>query len=134
MNKQFLLLVAVLVSLFVLSACGAGYSTEIKVSMADFSYTPKDLKIPAGKVITLTATNNGLVDHEFVIMKKGTAVTTPFNDDDEPNVYWEVEVKPGKTETVTFTAPADAGEYQVVCGTPAHFEAGMVAKMAVVTP
>jgi len=134
MKKLFFLLVLVLTCSLFLSACGPGYATDLKVSMADFSYTPKDLKIPAGKEITLTATNNGLVDHEFVIMKKGTIVTAPFNDDDEPNVFWEVEVKPGKTETVKFTAPADAGEYQVVCGTPAHFEAGMVAKLMVVTP
>ena len=133
MKKMFVLLVLALTCFLVLSACGSGSSTELKVSMADFSYTPKDLKIAAGKEITLTATNNGLVDHEFVIMKKGTAVTAPFDADDEPNVYWEVEVKPGKTETVKFTAP-EAGEYQVVCGTPNHFEAGMVAKMVVVNP
>ena len=134
MNKQFLLLVVVLISLLALSACGPGYSTEIKVSMADFSFSPKEMKIPAGKEITLIATNNGLVDHEFVIMKKATSVTVPFDDDDEPNVFWEVEVNPGKSKTVTFTAPADAGEYQVVCGTPAHLEAGMFAKLAVVNP
>jgi uncharacterized cupredoxin-like copper-binding protein len=134
MNKIILLLVVVLVSMLALSACGPGYSTELKVSMADFTYTPADLKIPAGKEITLTVTNDGKVDHEFVIMKKGTSVTAPFNDDDEPNVYWEVEVKPGKTDTVKFTAPSDAGEYEIVCGTPAHFEAGMVAKLAVVNP
>jgi len=134
MKKLILLLVIVLASSMLLSACGSGASTSLKVTMNDFSYTPMEMKIPAGKEITLTATNDGKVDHEFVIMKKGTAVTTPFNDDDEPNVYWEVEVKPGKTETVTFTSPADVGEYQVVCGTPAHFEAGMVAKLVVMNP
>lgn len=134
MKKLFLLFVMVFASSLLLSACGSANPTELKVNMNDFSYTPMEMKIPAGKEITLTATNDGKVDHEFVIMRKGTAVTVPFDADDEPNVFWEVEVKPGKTETVKFTAPADAGEYQVVCGTPAHFEAGMIAKLTVVTP
>lgn len=134
MKKLLLLFSLLFVSSLAISACGASSLTEIKVTMNDFSYTPMQLKIAAGKEITLTATNDGKIDHEFVIMKKGTSATIPFDADDEPNVFWEVEVKPGKTETVTFTAPADVGDYEVVCGTPAHLEAGMSAKLAVVAP
>lgn len=135
MKKITLLTVfAISIALLISSCGGPGYTTNLSVSMADFSYTPKELKIPAGKEITLTAKNDGKVQHEFVIMKKGTKVTTPFDDDDEPNVYWEIEVEPGQSKTETFTAPPDSGDYEIVCGTPGHFEAGMEASMAVVTP
>jgi uncharacterized cupredoxin-like copper-binding protein len=128
----FLAVFVICFALLLFSCSSQGYSTNLNISMADFSYTPKDLTIPAGKEITLSAKNDGKVKHEFVIMKKGTKVTAPFDDDDEPNVYWEVEVEPGESKTVTFTAPPDDGEYVVVCGTPGHFEAGMEAKLVVV--
>jgi uncharacterized cupredoxin-like copper-binding protein len=134
MKKITLLLVMVISFSFLLSACGPKYATDINIKMADFSYTPKELIIPAGKQITLTATNDGKIGHEFVIMRKGSAVTVPFDADDEPNVFWEVEVEAGKTKTVTFTAPDEPGDYEVVCGIPAHFEAGMSAKLTVVKP
>ena len=135
MKKLYVFSSLLIICSFVLSACGsAKYSTKLKVTLAEFSYTPKEFSIPAGKDITLAITNTGAIEHEFVIMKKGTAVTPPFDADDEPNVFWEVEVTPGKSESVTFTSPPDAGEYQVVCGTPGHFEAGMTGKLMVLAP
>jgi uncharacterized cupredoxin-like copper-binding protein len=56
-----------------------------------------------------------------------------FGPEDEENIYWEVEAEPGESKTVTFTAPADLGEYQVVCGTEGHFKAGMASKLTVVS-
>jgi uncharacterized cupredoxin-like copper-binding protein len=39
-------------------------------------------------------------------------------------VYWEDEVEPGDSKTLTFTAPA-AGTYQIICAIADHFDAGM---------
>jgi len=60
--------------------------------------------------------NNGAVHHEFVIMKYGTTVGESFGDEDEENIYWEHEVEPGQTMSVTFTAPTEPGAYQFACG------------------
>jgi len=119
-----------------LAACGGGKgpSTTINVTMTDFHYEPSEFTVPAGKEITLNATNNGAVAHEFVIMKYGTNIGEKFGDEDKGNIYWEVEVDPGKTVNVTFTAPSEPGEYQVVCGVEGHFEAGMVGKLIVAAP
>jgi len=117
---------------FVLSSCGGGgASTKIDVTFAEFSFTPNVFTIPAGQEITLHAINNGTVVHEFVIMKYGLNIGDDFGDEDEGNIYWEVEAEPGQEVTVTFTAPSDPGEYQVVCGTPGHFVAGMVGSLTV---
>ena len=82
----------------------------------------------------MTISNSGAVAHEYVIMKYGTTIGEDFGDEDEENIYWEVEVEPGDTQTVTFTAPSDIGEYQIVCGIEGHFMAGMEAKLFVVAP
>jgi uncharacterized cupredoxin-like copper-binding protein len=119
---------------YVLTACGTGgSSTDLKVELANFTFMPNHFIVPAGKEISLTLVNSGDVVHEFVIMKLDTTVGADFGPEDEPNIYWEIEVQPGSNVTATFTAPAP-GEYQVVCGISGHFMAGMVASMTVVAP
>jgi uncharacterized cupredoxin-like copper-binding protein len=133
MKKSLFVLLFVMV--FVLSACGGGgASNTIDVTFAEFTFTPDVFSIPAGQEITINAKNNGAVIHEFVIMKLGETVGDNFGDEDEGNIYWEVEVEPGKSATTTFTAPTEPGEYQLVCGTEGHFMAGMVGKLNVVAP
>ena len=131
MNKRFYSLV-LLSALFLASCGGAGRSTTIDVVFAEFTFTPNTFTIPAGQEITLNAQNNGAVLHEFVIMKLGETVGEDFGAEDEENIYWEVEVDPGQSSSVTFTAPTDPGEYQIVCGTEGHYVAGMIGTLTVV--
>ena len=134
-TKRFLLIGFLVCMLLALSACGGSKSTpstDLKVELSDFKFTPDTFTVPAGKEITLRVNNAGAVPHEFVIMKKGIEVSAPFNDDDEGNIYWEVELAIGESQTKTFTAPSEPGEYQVSCGTPGHHEAGMIGKLIVV--
>jgi uncharacterized cupredoxin-like copper-binding protein len=70
--------------------------------------------------------------HDFIIMNLGSEVGQDFGEEDQPNVYWMAELEPGRSNTYTFTAPNQPGEYQVVCGIPGHYLAGMVAKLIVV--
>jgi len=131
MNNK--LSVLFLVFAFALASCGgSGPSTTIDVAFAEFTFTPNTFTIPAGQEITLNVVNNGAVIHEFVIMKLGESVGEDFGDEDEGNIYWEVEAEPGEKKTVTFTAPDEAGEYQVVCGTEGHYVAGMIGTLTVV--
>ena len=128
------LFVVVLLSLsFVLSACGGGgASTTINVVFTDFHFVPDKFTIPAGQEITVNAKNDGAVVHNLVIMKLGETAGDTFDDEDQANVYWQVEVDPGGSKTETFTAPTEPGEYQLVCRTPGHLEAGMIGKLKVV--
>jgi uncharacterized cupredoxin-like copper-binding protein len=135
MKKSLFVVVLILVSSIALAACGGNAaSTTIKVNMAEFTFTPSEFTIPAGEQITITAVNDGAVEHEFVIMKFGTTVGEDFGDEDEANIYWEVEVDAGGSKTETFTAPSEPGEYQLVCGTEGHYVAGMIGKLTVVAP
>ncbi len=133
--KKFSVLMALVLGMsLILTACGGGPTTTPSVDMIDFAFEPTDITVPAGQEITMTLTNSGAVEHEFVIMKFGQTVGEDFGDEDEGNIYWEAEVEAGKTDTVTFTAPTEPGEYQVVCGIEGHFVAGMVGKLIVVAP
>ena len=133
MKKNYIILM--LITGLFLASCGGGSpaSTSINITMTDFQFTPNSFTVPAGKEITLTATNNGGVEHSFVIMKLGHDLTSGFTDADQPNVYWEETAIPiGQTATYTFTAPNEPGTYQIVCAVEGHFEAGMVASLTVV--
>lgn len=131
MKKHLTLVLFLSAVALILSACGAGPSTTINVTMTDFHFEPSEFTVPAGQEITLNATNNGAVEHEFVIFKLGTDAGEKFGDEDEENIYWEVEVMPGQSVTATFTAPSEPGEYYVTCGIEGHLEAGMIGKLIV---
>lgn len=132
--KKFSLLIAIILgSTLILTACGgSGPTTNLRVDMVEFMFNPADYTVPAGQEITLELSNNGAVEHELVIMEFGTEVGADFGDEDEANIYWEAELQPGASGTYTFIAPSGPGEYQVVCGTPGHYLAGMVGKLIVV--
>ena len=128
------LLMISLVFVFMLSGCGggAGASKTINVEFTEFHFTPDSFTVPAGEEITVNGNNNGAVVHNFVIMKLGTAVGEDFGPEDEPNIFWQMEIQPGSKATAMFTAPTTPGDYQVVCRTQGHYVAGMIAKLTVV--
>jgi uncharacterized cupredoxin-like copper-binding protein len=50
------------------------------------------------------------------------------------DIYFHAMLDSNHADTFTFRAPAEAGDYQIVCGIPGHFQAGMIAKLTVVAP
>lgn len=132
MKKSFMY-VAVLFSLLLVS-CGSagGASDSIDVTMTDFQFQPNQFTVPAGQEISFSSSNNGAVVHNFVIMKLGTSAGPMFDEEDIPNVYWQVELVPGASAETSFTAPTEPGEYQIVCKTEGHIASGMTGKLTVV--
>ena len=119
----------------VLASCGGGSSrptTKIDVTMTDFQFQPSTFTVPAGQEISVNASNSGAVVHSLVIMKQGQSAGTEFNEEDQPNVYWQVEIQPGGSTETSFMAPQEPGEYEIVCHIPGHVQAGMVGKLNVV--
>lgn len=132
--KKIIIVLTLAISLLLASCGGASKSgsTKLDVTLTDFQFSPNQFTVPAGKEISLNISNTGAVVHNFVIMKKGQSAGSEFTDTDEPNVYWQVELAPGGSAQTTFTAPSDPGDYEVVCRTPGHLQAGMTAKLIVV--
>ena len=114
-----------------LTACGSN-KTTLNVTATDKGYDSTTYTVPAGKEVTLNLTNTGVLEHEFAILKKGEHVTPPFGEKDEDKILWELDgVEAGTTKSATFTAPTEAGEYDVICGIPGHIELGMIATLIV---
>ena len=131
---KLILSVGVIVISLMLVSCGgsSGPTTEVDVTMTDFQFNPTSFTVPAGEEITFHTTNNGAVVHSFVIMNLGQHVGTEYNEEDHPNVYWEVEIQPGGSTDTTFTAPTEPGDYEIICHIQGHVQAGMVGKLTVV--
>jgi uncharacterized cupredoxin-like copper-binding protein len=118
---------------FSLAACGnSGPSTAIKIALTDFQFTPNRFTIPAGAEITVTASHNGAVVHDFIIMQYGADIGDMFDEEDRAGILWELAVEPNGTRTAMFIAPDRPGIYQILCGTPGHLQAGMVGELTVV--
>lgn len=130
--KRYLMVCAVLSCLSLLiSSCGSSGSTKLDVTLKDHSFTPDQFTIAAGKEITITVTNEGTEEHEWVLFNLGTDAGESFGDEDEGNIYWEIEAEPGETKTETFMAPSEPGEYYLTCGIEDHLQEGMVGKVTV---
>jgi uncharacterized cupredoxin-like copper-binding protein len=130
-NKKLLALL-ILVLALALSACAkSGPSTKISFTMTDFAFNPNEFTIPAGKDIALNVTHNGTMEHSFIVMKYGTDAGEMFDEADKVNVYWEVDLQPGDSETVLFKAPDRPGTYQIICGMAGHLQSGMVGRLIV---
>ena len=120
-----------LVMTMAMAACGPK-KADISSTMTDFKYDPATWQVPAGGQVTLTLTNAGSVKHEWVLMKKGYSVTTPFSDaKDGSSALEDYDVEPGQTQVFNFTAPTEAGDYEVVCGVAGHLENGMKGTLTV---
>ena len=131
MNKKPLVFL-MMIALLLLAACGSsGPSTMLSYTMTDFAFNPNEFTIPAGEEITLKVTHRGTMEHDFIIMKYGTDAGDMFDDADKVNIFWEVDLQPGDSETVLFKAPGQPGTYQIICGMPGHLQSGMIGKLIV---
>ena len=99
--------------------------------MTDFAFDPSEFTVPAGQENTAHVTHRGTMEHSFIIMKYGIEAGDVFDESDKANVFWEVDLQPGDSETVVFTAPKQPGTYQIICGMPGHLQSGMIGKLIV---
>ena len=129
MKKNLLLLW--LAGSIALVSC-SGTSTTIDLTISDYHFEPDTFTVPAEQEITLNIDNHGFVSHQFVIFKLGMDAGGRIGPEDQANIYWRVEVLPGHTDSATFVAPSEPGEYYVTCGILGHLEAGMVGRLIVV--
>lgn len=122
-----------------LGACGdddGSSETEIDATLTEFMFDPDSWTIAAEEEITIDLTNDGSVEHEWVLLKPGVEISSeadlPETEEEllADFVYVEDEVEPGDSKTLTFTAP-EAGTYQVICAIEGHFDAGMEGELTV---
>lgn len=130
MIRRYALAAVLLTAALVLAGCGP-QSVSFSSSMTEFEFDPPRWQAPAGAEVTLTLTNDGSVVHDWVLMPRGYQVEPPAGEETLQQALVEFSVEAGETETFTFTAPGEAGEYAVICTEPGHLEAGMSGTLVV---
>ena len=90
------------------NAGDAAASNQFTVESYDIYFVPTEIEVPSDTEITILLPNLGAAAHNFSI--------------DALDI--SVDIAPGATEEITFTAPE--GEYEYYCNVPGHKEAGMV--------
>lgn len=83
-----------------------GGGAELTVGMKEFEFDPAEITVEAGEV-TITAQNNGVVEHDFSIEEA------------------DVKVYATGGEQTTETITLEPGTYTFFCSVPGHREAGM---------
>lgn len=92
----------------------AGGATTVEISMIDLAFEPADVSIPAGVDVTVNATNNGVLPHNWAVA--------------EPSLTTET-IQGGQVSSVVVNLPA--GTYDLLCTVPGHASAGMVGVLTV---
>ena len=125
-----------------LSACAGSSkpSTEITMTMTEFSYSPSSITVSAGQPVELTLKNDGQIEHDFVVEKidvssvsvEGGGVGEHHMSGDHSNYDLHVSTSTGGTSVLKFTA-YDSGTYKVFCSVEGHEAAGMVGELVVVS-
>lgn len=132
----------ILVFAFLLYGC-AGASqpaTAITVELADFSYGPSSITIPAGQPVTLTLNNTGLLEHDFVVEKISATDVIAEDSGSQHHMHdmgtstydLHASTGAGQTNVLQFTA-LEPGTYRIFCSVAGHIEAGMVGELVVVS-
>jgi uncharacterized cupredoxin-like copper-binding protein len=120
-------------------ACGgggdSGETVDVSIKDAPWTLTPSPATAPAGKV-TFSATNDGTMQHELVIIKTDTPVDQLPTANDAVDTaaageeIGEIErFDAGTTEEATFDLTA--GKYALICNIPAHYAQGLHASFTV---
>ncbi len=151
-----------LLGILLLAGCAGGAATptptpapvEVTVTLTEFGVETSQTTFEAGKTYRFVVTNNGVLNHEFMIMppvEDSTAVATEEaggmdmgngNDNMDTGeegmsmeemdamalaMIEEENLPPGTTQTVevTFDKAAALGELEFACHVPGHYAAGM---------
>jgi uncharacterized cupredoxin-like copper-binding protein len=78
--------------------------------------------VTSGAKVTVNMDNQGVLDHNWAIVKSGEQVSSPYNPaSDDAKLLFNAGLLTTKTKkTVDFTAPLP-GEYNIVCTVPGHY-------------
>lgn len=125
----------IMVALFLgLAACSSAQTdtnqpVTVKVTADDFSFQSSLTTFKVGVPYHFEVTNNGTVEHEFMLVKPIAAGNMEMEEMDDMALAHieEDDLQPGNTQSFdyTFTEPAPAGQLEFACHLPGHYEAGM---------
>ncbi len=107
----------------------------IEVTALDpFTYEPASIDVVAGETVRFVVTNEGEIDHEFVVgdieMQEMAEEQMSEGMGDHGQAMASLELEPGDTAEATVTFD-EAGELLYACHISGHYEGGMVGTITV---
>lgn len=126
-------LLSLLPAALLLAACAG--ENQLTLKATDIAYDRTRLEVTAGKPVTLTFINEGVLEHDFNILAFDV---TDVHDSGAgghgghagAQGDLHVSAKPGSMAMLEFT-PTTPGVYEFYCTVPGHREAGMVGQLIV---
>lgn len=139
--RSMIVLFTLALGAWLLAACGgdgddAGSDGEgtIEIRAFDIGFEPTSVEVAAGETVTFVVTNDGAVEHEFVLGPEhiqmehegsmGEGMEHDEMAEDAMEGWPAVTLAPGATEEVTHTFE-EAGEVLFGCHVEGHYAAGM---------
>lgn len=104
------------------AATPAAAGEPVEVTLTDFKVSEVAGPLKVGVEYTFMVTNDGVAVHEAVLEAAGANDVPLEIDGSEAEIE---DLAPGTTGMLTFTF-TEAGDYQLSCHVPGHYEAGMV--------
>jgi uncharacterized cupredoxin-like copper-binding protein len=119
-----------------LAGCGGGRTIEIE-ALDEFAWDPASVTVQAGEPVTFAVTNDGELQHEFVLGPEHVqeahemAATEGMEHGEAGEEALAVlELSPGETEEMTVTLE-EPGEVLYGCHEPGHYDGGMIGTVTV---
>ena len=139
---------ALLAISLILAACGTPVSRDaatattvegriVRVELSEFAFSPPQLILQAGETVTLSLTNVGKLEHEFMAgtgvmagmgyktdwLAKAKAKGTDAGDAE--HIGLSVRVAPGATAKLVLLVPQQNAQIEFGCFVQGHYEDGM---------
>src|SRR4051794_15305522 len=114
-----------LLALLALAGCGSAGApvrtsdTSFTITLDDYTIRPQQLRVPKGKLLTLTVKNDGRLGHTFRLRTKSGK-----------NVLVMTTIRPGESHT-TRNRDLAPGNYTMYCVLANHEELGMRGRLTV---
>jgi len=126
-------LIVLVVAGFVLTGCVKPKATEVKITLNEFGIESSMTDFQTGIPYRFVVTNRGAVEHELMLMPPVTSdsMDMPMNMDEMDKTALAMlsasDLPSGATASFdyTFTESAPAGNLELACHTPGHYEMGM---------
>lgn len=139
--RSMIVLLTLALGAGLLAACGgdgdgAGSDGDgtIEIRAFDIGFEPTSVEVAAGETVTFVVTNDGAVEHEFVLGPEhiqmeheggmGEGMEHDEMTEDAMEGWPALTLAPGATEEVTHTFE-EAGEVLFGCHVEGHYAAGM---------
>ena len=125
--------IVLIVTGFLLTACGGSKANEVKITLKEFTIESSMTDFQTGVPYHFVVTNEGAVEHEMMIMppvmsdSMGMAMDMEEMDKMALVMIEASDLPAGATASFdyTFTESAPDGSLEFACHTPGHYEAGM---------